>query len=204
MASEAHDTSREVDGTQVDKINTGALGTLVAVGLFAVLSITWAVTALVRHDLEVEESAKDSDANAVVIALKNSQRGMLNGPASYVDRGRGVVSLPIALAKGLVLRDLQRDPSSATPPPPPKAASAVTDPAATGATPDAGVTSTNPVEKAEPGKNGETVKEKTADSKPAPASSAKPVPASSSAPSLPKPTPTAATPGAEAPGPVQH
>ncbi len=204
MASEAHDTSGEVDGTQADKINTGALGTLVAVGLCAVLSIAWAVTALVRHDIEVEESTKDADANAVVIALKNSQRGMLSGPASYLDRGKGVVSLPIALAKGLVLSDLQRDPNSATPAPPPQAAGTVTETADAGPAPNASVTSTAAIKKPEPAKNGETVKEKNTEPKPAPATSAKPVPVTAASASPPNPTPTAATPGAEAPGPMQH
>src|SRR3954464_11104365 len=104
----------EVAGTEEDKINTGALGTLVAVGLFAMLSITAAVTALVRHDIEIEEASKDADANQVVVSLKASQQGALNGPAGYVDRGKGVVSLPIDLAKGLVVAELSRDPSSAT------------------------------------------------------------------------------------------
>src|SRR6478735_12532580 len=110
------DTGAEVAGTEADRINTGALGTLVAVGLFAMLSITAAVTALVRHDIEIEEASKDADANQVVVALKDSQRAALNGPASYVDRGKGIVSLPIDLAKGLVVAELARDPETATPP----------------------------------------------------------------------------------------
>ena len=65
------DTGAEVAGTEADRINTGALGTLVAVGLFAMLSITAAVTALVRHDIEIEEASKDADANQVVVALKD-------------------------------------------------------------------------------------------------------------------------------------
>jgi hypothetical protein len=181
MSSEAHDTDKEVDGTQVDKVNAGALGTLVAVGLLAMLSITAAVTALVRHDIELEESEKAADANQVVISLKDSQRGTLSSPASYIDRGKGLVSLPIDLAKGLVVSELQKDPNSATPAPPPKAEAAAAE-----ATVDGG-------------------KEKSAESKPAPATSAKPAPSPSAAPAgLTKPTPTAATPGAESPGPVNH
>jgi hypothetical protein len=161
MSSEAHDTDKEVDGTQVDKVNAGALGTLVAVGLLAMLSITAAVTALVRHDIDIEESEKAADANQAVISLKDSQRGTLNSPAGYVDRGKGLVSLPIDLAKGLVVSELQKDPNSATPAP------------------------TEP--------------------KPASATSPKPAPASSAAPAArPLPTPTAASPGAESPGPVNH
>jgi hypothetical protein len=198
MSSEAHDTGKEVDGTQVDKVNAGALGTLVAVGLLAMLSITAAVTALVRHDIEVEESEKAADANQVVIALKDSQRGALNSPAGYVDRGKGLVSLPIDLAKGLVVSELQKDPNSATPPAPPKAGAAATEAAV-----DGGVTSTDAGAKVEPSSKGEPAKEKPAAPKPTPATSAKPAPSVVPA-GMPKPTPTAATPGAESPGPVNH
>src|SRR3954467_12935227 len=118
MSTEADnvDTSAEVAGTEADKINTGALGTLVAVGLFAMISITAAVTALVRHDLEVEEALKDGDANQVVTDLKASQRGALNGPAACVNRSKGRVTLPIDVSKGLVVSELEKDPSSAPPP----------------------------------------------------------------------------------------
>jgi len=193
MSSEAHDTDKEVDGTQVDKVNAGALGTLVAVGLLAMISITAAVTALVRHDIEVEESEKAADANQVVISLKDSQRGTLSSPAGYLDRSKGLVSLPIDLAKGLVVSELQKDPNSATPAPPPKAEAAA----------DGAASSTDAGTKAEPSRKGEPAKEKSAEPKPAPATSAKPVtPAAPVA--LPKPTPTAATPGAESPGPINH
>jgi hypothetical protein len=195
MSSEAHDTDKEVDGTQVDKVNAGALGTLVAVGLLAMLSITAAVTALVRHDIEIEESEKAADANQVVISLKDSQRGTLSSPAGYLDRGKGLVSLPIDLAKGLVLSELQKDPNSATPAPPPKAEAAA----------DGAAAATDAGAKAEPSSKGEPEKEKAAEPKPAPATSAKPAPSPSAAPAgLPKPTPTAATPGAESPGPINH
>jgi hypothetical protein len=197
MSTEAHDTGKEVDGTQVDKVNAGALGTLVAVGLLAMISITAAVTALVRHDIEVEESDKAADANQVVISLKDAQRGDLNAPAHYADR-KGTVALPIDLAKGLVVSELQKDPSSATPTPPAKA--------------DAGSTAATAIESADAGAKAEPAT-KEAEPKPAPASSAKPGLAASAKPALapsaapatmPKPTPTAATPGAESPGPVNH
>ena len=197
MSTEADnvDTSAEVAGTEADKINTGALGTLVAVGLFAMLSITAAVTALVRHDIEVEEATKDADANQVVTALKASQRGALNGPAGYVDRGKGLVSLPIDLAKGLVVSELEKDPNSATPPAPPAAdagAAALAAGGASGAASDANKAGAagKPEEPKKPEQGREVIK-------PTPATSAKPTP-------VPTPTPTAATPGAESPGPVNH
>src|SRR6478609_4652139 len=174
------DTGAEVAGTQPDKINTGALGTLVTVGLFAMLTITTAVTALVRHDIEAEEAIKDADANQVVVALKASQHAALTGPAKLLDRGKGVVSLPIDLAEGLVVSELARDPNSATPPAPPKPeASAAPEAAAGGAggAGGAGKTATEATaagggakgaaQKSEPGREVQ---------KPAPGSASKPTP----------------------------
>ncbi len=211
MSTEADnvDTSAEVAGTQADKINTGALGTLVAVGLFAMISITAAVTALVRHDLDVEEAEKDSRANQVVTDLKASQRGTLNGPAGYVDRGKGKVTLPIDLAKGLVVSELEKDPNSATPPAPVSAdagTAQVTDAAvdggagaatlASGGAPGDGADAAKAGGPGKTDKAGEKKPEQGRDTKlPTPANSAKPTP-------VPTPTPTAATPGAESPGPT--
>lgn len=179
------ETGGQVAATEEDKINTGALGTLVTVGLFAMLSITAAVTALVRHDIEAEEVVKDADANQVVSELKAAQHETLSGPAKYLDRGKGVVTLPIDVAKGLVVAELQRDPNSATPPAPPKAEAAAEAAAAGGA---------SSTEAASGGKPGvmkpETGRE---EKKPAPGGEGK----------TPKPTPTAATPGAQAPGPLK-
>ena len=190
------DTGAEVSGTEADKINTGALGTLVAVGLFAMLSITAAVTALVRHDIDAEEAVKDADANQVVTELKASQRGALNGPAGYVDRAKGVVSLPIDLAKGLVVSELQRDPNSATPAPPPQADAGAVEVTGAAVDSDAGTAKVMTAPATDGGK-ATTAKPEVGREvmKPAPGSSSKPTP-------MPTPTPTAATPRAEAPGPT--
>ena len=204
MSSEAHDTSAEVDGTQADKINTGALATLVAVGLLAMLSITAAVTALVRHDMEGEESEKDADQNQTVIQLKSFQRGMLNGPAGYIDRGKGVVSLPIDVAKSVVVSELQKDPNSATPPAA-ATASAAAPAGDAGAPAPADSAVPSPDAKPEPAGKPEPAKEKATEPKPAPATSAKPAAPASAAPApAPKPAPTAATTGALEPGPINH
>lgn len=172
----------QVDGTEADKINTGALGTLVAVGLFAMLSITAAVTALVRHDVEEEEALKDVDANHEVVGLKRAQHASLEAPASYLDKGKGTVALPIDLARNLVIKDLERDPASATPP---AAAAAGGAPAVVYSAPSAG---SGTVDEKKAAETGREVK--------APHGEAKTP--------VPTPTPTAATPGAEAPGPINH
>jgi hypothetical protein len=208
MSTEAHNAETEAtEATEVDKVNTGALGTLVAVGLFAMISICAAVTALVRHDIEVEQSDKDADANQTVIALKAAQRGVLNGSPGYLDRGKGLVSLPIETAKQIVVAELARDPNSATPPgADPGATPAVTAAASDSSTPSAPSDGKKPEEtgKSVDGKKGagtkpETVKEHgtMAPRKPAPA----PAPGKPSSPPL---SPTAASPGAKAPGPLKN
>lgn len=206
MSSEAEnvDTVAAVDATEADKINTGALGTLVAVGLFAMISITAAMTALVRHDLDAEEAQKATDANRVVTELKAAQRGALTGAPTYVDRNKGLVSLPIDVAKAVVVKELERDPGSATPPPsavPAQLAPAAVDSGAAAATlgtggaaePNKGAATAKPTESSQaPKLKPEPGREVT---QPAPGSSAKSAPVSA-------PTPTAATPGAQAPGPT--
>lgn len=197
MSSEAQ--NEETEGTQTDKVNTGALGTLVAVGLFAMISICAAVTALVRHDMDAEQSDKDADANQTVIALKASQRGVLNQPAAYVDRGKGLVSLPIETAKQVVLAELVRDPSLATPP---QAAA----PAA--AAPSAAFNDTNPPTTANgakiPPETGRSVLERKAAGRKPEKANAPQAPGKPAAPVSPPLTPTAASPGALSPGPLKH
>lgn len=123
MSTQAHDVDTGTETTETDKVNTAALGTLTIVGLLAMISITAAITALVRHDLDVEDSEKAVSENRIVSELKAAQGGLLTAPAGYVDRAKGLVSLPIGIAKGLVLSELSRDPNSATPAPPVQAAS---------------------------------------------------------------------------------
>lgn len=211
MSTEAHNTGSEA--TEADKVNTGALGTLVAVGLFAMVAIACAVTALVRSDLHDEESAKAADANQSVIALKNQQRGILNGPAGYVDRGKGLVSLPIDTAKQLVVTELERDPNSATPPAPKAADAGVIDAADAASTSDAGAAAPAAAGDEKPQqKPQQTGKpegtEKGAGAKPESVKdhstvTAKPAPASSAKPSAPPAVPSAPAPSAPAPNP-QH
>jgi len=200
MSTEAHNA--ETDSTEVDKVNTGALGTLVAVGLFAMISICAAVTALVRHDIDVEQSEKDGDANETVIALKAAQRGVLNEPPSYVDRGKGVVSLPIQTAQQVVVAELARDPNSATPPATDAGVASAT--SASGTPPAADVakkpeeTRQSTAEKKGAGAKPETVEDQGS------RASGKPAPAHPAPPLSPPLSPTAASPGAKAPGPLKN
>jgi len=104
--------------TETDKIKTGALGTLVAVGLFATLSIMLAVTALVRYRVRGVADSRQDLATQPYRDLHQEQRTKLGATPTWTDKGQGKVSMPIERAKAKVLSELARDPASATPPAP--------------------------------------------------------------------------------------
>jgi hypothetical protein len=104
--------------TESDNVNSGALGTLVAVGTFAMLGISLVVTALVRAEMADEVKKKEVAADRPYRDLVAEQTAQLGAPAAYKDRGKGLVSLPIDRAMELVVSGLAKDPNSATPPPP--------------------------------------------------------------------------------------
>jgi hypothetical protein len=104
--------------TETDKVSTGALGTLVTVGLFATLSIMLAVTALVRSSVHGVADQRQDLAQQGYRDLRTEQTNKLNGSPAWTDKGQGKVSIPIERAKGKILQDLAKDPASATPPAP--------------------------------------------------------------------------------------
>jgi hypothetical protein len=104
--------------TEVDNVNSGALGTLVAVGVCAMLGISLVVTALVRSETQEEVEKKEVSADRPYRDLLAEQTARLQAPAAYSDRAKGLVSLPIERAMELTVSGLAKDPSSATPPPP--------------------------------------------------------------------------------------
>lgn len=109
--------------TESDNVNSGALGTLVAVGTIAMLGIALVVTALVRAEVAEETEKKEVSADRPYRDLVAEQKAKMDAPAAYVDRGRGLVSLPIDRAMDLIVGNLKKDPNSATPPAPAAAGS---------------------------------------------------------------------------------
>jgi hypothetical protein len=104
--------------TESDNVNSGALGTLVAVGTVAFAGIALVVTALVRAEMSEELAKKEVSADRAYRDLIAEQTAKLNAPAAYADRNRGLVSLPIEHAMELTVAGLAKDPNSATPPAP--------------------------------------------------------------------------------------
>jgi len=102
--------------TESDNVNSGALGTLLAVGTVAMLGISLVVTALVRSEMTDEAEKKEVGADRPFRDLVAEQTAKMAAPATYVDRGHGVVSLPIDRAMEVTVSGLIKDPNSATPP----------------------------------------------------------------------------------------
>ncbi len=169
--------------TENDKVNSGALGTIVAVGTFATLAIALAVDALVRYEVGTVAAERAGLAAIPYHSLVKEQREKL-------EAGR----LPIERAMSSVVIDLQRDPWSATPPAPEKDAGADT-----AADADAGVEGDAGAAEADAGTEGAVGADGAplapAPSTPppaAPSATVAPAPATGTAPVMPSAKPTAA------------
>lgn len=104
--------------TESDNVNSGALGTVIAVGTIAFFGIALVVTALVRTEMSEEVEKKDVSADRPYKDLLAEQQAKLHGSPAFINRKKGTVSLPIERAMELTVDGLKKDPNSATPPGP--------------------------------------------------------------------------------------
>jgi len=130
--------------TQPDKTNTGVVATIVGVGVFAMISISAMVTAMVRSDMTELNGTRPLHADLeTVAALKHKQLAALNAPPhriDAVDEAPSKLAIPIDLAMKLVLAEYRKNPAAASPPPPPGLVmdpTAAANPGAPGAVPAA-------------------------------------------------------------------
>jgi len=93
--------------TEADKVNNGAMATLIAVVALGVVGVALAVTALTRMQQFSERGDKEVSAQAEYHALVKEQREKL------------AAGVPIEAAMQAVARELTKDPQSASPPLPP-------------------------------------------------------------------------------------
>lgn len=205
--------------TEDDKINTGALATVVAVGALGMIGVSLAVNALVRHEVGSIGAERDATGEVAYHSVRDAQLKKLSGPSDWTDRAKGQVSVPIDRAMGLVLADLKRSPWNASPAPPPDAGAPAIDPtrpdagaddAGAGAPPNSGTAATE-TDAGPAAADGGAAPEPPAGSAlspsaPAPPTSAKPAPAPGPSAAPPKPrapvAPTAAAPAPTAPAPA--
>src|SRR5262245_41659710 len=113
--------------TEDDKIDTGALATVVAVGAVAMVGISLAVNALVRHEQGAIGAGRDEVGANAYRTMKREQLDKLSAPAAWADQSKGHVAIPIDRAMNLVLSDLKQNPWTATPAPPPDAGAETAD-----------------------------------------------------------------------------
>ena len=139
--------------TQEDTVKTATIGTLVAVLALSVIVVALAVTAMVRSDERSLETARDSAANlGPVRELKTGQLAKLSAAPTFVDKAKGIVSVPIELAMKLEVESARKEqmavpelgpsasetavhPADAGSAPPPKIRGGGPEPASRGAAP---------------------------------------------------------------------
>ena len=90
--------------TEADKVNNGAMATLIAVVALGVVGVALAVTALTRMQQSAEYGGKEASAQAEYQALLKEQHEKLAS------------GMPIEAAMQAVARELTKDPQSASPP----------------------------------------------------------------------------------------
>jgi hypothetical protein len=93
--------------TEADKVNNGAMATLIAVVALGVVGVALAVTALTRMQQSAEFGGKEASAQAEYHALVKEQHEKL------------AAGVPIEAAMQAVAREFTKDPQSASPPLPP-------------------------------------------------------------------------------------
>ncbi|MGC4068186.1 MAG: hypothetical protein QM784_26770 [Polyangiaceae bacterium] len=102
--------------TEQDTVSTGAIGTLVAVLALAVVVVGLGVTALVRSEQTALAAERESAANLRPIReLKAAQLAELNASPAWVDRGHGVVTIPISRAMELVVEEARNHDEKSAP-----------------------------------------------------------------------------------------
>jgi hypothetical protein len=107
------ETNKET--TEPDNVNVGLIATITVVGALLVLSIALALTALVRTETATFSDHIGAYGNlGTVKRLKAEQKAKLESAATWVDKDKGLVALPIDRAKLSVISEVQKDPGKAT------------------------------------------------------------------------------------------
>ncbi len=91
-----------------DKVNSGALATLVALLALAMLGASLTITALVRAEVGEVGAERATPAQNPYRNMKAEQQAELVAAPAWSDRGKGLVSLPIDRAEKLMLGDIRR------------------------------------------------------------------------------------------------
>lgn len=94
--------------TQPDHVNSGAIATMFALTALATVAAALGITALVRSEQGELGSVRDEPISRAYRSLRAEQETSLKAPPAWVDREKGLVSLPIDKAMELTLQDIRR------------------------------------------------------------------------------------------------
>lgn len=110
-----------------DKVNSGALATMIFLVALATLAVALVVTALVRQETARLRAAGDLNQERPYRQLRSEQEGKLTGAPAWVDQGAGIASIPINSAMQLVLESVRENPLALSPGNKPKEEEEATD-----------------------------------------------------------------------------
>jgi hypothetical protein len=131
--AESHAHAETKETTEPDNTNVGLIATVVVIGALLVISTAAALTAMVRTESSMYGTEVGAYANlGAVKRLKAEQTAKLEASPGWSDKAKGLVSLPIDRAMGVVTAELSKNPALATPEAPATAQPAASGEAAPG------------------------------------------------------------------------
>lgn len=98
-----------------DKVNSGALAMVLGLVALSTLAVALVVTALVRDEVDKTKDIRDATQENAYRQLKAEQLSELDASPSFIDRAKGVVSIPIDRAMALTLDAIRRNPEKLSP-----------------------------------------------------------------------------------------
>jgi hypothetical protein len=107
--------SHDSRGNEPDQVNNGALAVVLGIVAVATLAVALVVTALVRDEVSGMNALRDVTQDREYRELKNEQLGVLEGPARWMDRAKGVASVPVSRAMALTIEEVRRNPQMLSP-----------------------------------------------------------------------------------------
>jgi hypothetical protein len=135
--AEIHAHAETQETTEPDNTNVGLIATVVVMLALLVVSTAASLTAMVRTESTEHGNEVGAYANlGAVKRLKAEQHAKLEASPGWADKDKGLVSLPIDRAMGLVTAEISKNPNLATPEAPATAQPAASgEPAPAGAAP---------------------------------------------------------------------
>jgi hypothetical protein len=100
---------------QPDKVNNGALASILVITALATFGVALVVTALVREETARLRSEGDAAQERSFRQLRAEQETKLNASAGWVDKEAGLAKVPVGSAQQIVLEAMRDNPLALSP-----------------------------------------------------------------------------------------